>query len=112
MKVQWLGEPGGPDEITMSGFAFERKGEPVEVPDNHPHAAKFIGNHYFRVEQAPQKVALPAPDRIDDEDEADAAPRAPRVKKVAAKAKAGPRAKAPKTETVPAADAGEEPKTA
>lgn len=59
MKVQWLGEPQGPDEITMRGFTFERKGEPVEIPDNHPHADKWINNHYFKVVKAPKELIAP-----------------------------------------------------
>lgn len=75
MKAQWLGEPSGPDEITMHGFTFERKGEPVEIPDNHPHASKFVSNPFFKVQttaKIPAEIAPPAED--DEYPEGDADP--------------------------------------
>jgi len=50
LKIVWLGEPSGPDEITMFGLTFERKGDPVEIPDDHPRAKVFAENHHFKVE--------------------------------------------------------------
>lgn len=48
MKVQYLGQSGDPDIVTQFGFRFERKGDPVDVPDTHPQAQKFVGNKFFK----------------------------------------------------------------
>lgn len=56
MKVQYIGDGtdpkdrfSGPPVIETSGFRFVKNGDPVNVPDDHPRAAKFRGNHTFRV---------------------------------------------------------------
>lgn len=113
MKVQWLGEPQGPDEITMRGFTFERKGEPVEVPDDHPHAEKFINNHYFKVQKAVKETAPPIDADDEPADEAPKQPRAPRAVPKAKPGKPGPKAKAaPKAEPADEHKAGEDPEAA
>lgn len=88
MLVQWLGEPSGPDFIAMRGFTFERKGEPVEVPDNHAAAKQFRENHYFKVQETVKEVAADQAD--DDRPNAPKAATKPKVTKLGRKPKADP----------------------
>jgi len=54
VKVRWLGEAGGPDEIEQFGITFPRK-EWVDVPasdskEDQKRLAKLRGNRFFEVE--------------------------------------------------------------
>lgn len=57
MKVTYIGERSGPDEIRQYGFTFERMGDAVVIPNDHPRAAKFVGNPYFKCEDLPKGSA-------------------------------------------------------
>lgn len=49
MEVRYIGSQGDPDFIKQYGISFERKGDWVTVPDDHPFASKFRGNPFFDV---------------------------------------------------------------
>lgn len=76
MKVTYLGEANGTDSITQFGFRFERRGPAVDVPDNHPKAAKFVNNRHFLVEDAPKELVID-PLTVADNEEIQQPPQAP-----------------------------------
>lgn len=58
-QVTWLGVAGDDtQDIEQDGFTFV-KGEPVEVPDNHPRLYRYIRNQAFKVEGAEGVVTEP-----------------------------------------------------
>lgn len=56
LSVKYLGEE---ETITESGFTFE-KGKTVQVPADHPRAAKFANNPTFEVRGDPEEPIDPA----------------------------------------------------
>ena len=49
MKVSYIGQEGDPEQSTHFGIPFTRGGDAVEVPDDHPNAASFVNNRFFKV---------------------------------------------------------------